>query len=321
MKASLAAEAVDHVASPLARRRFLVIHNPVAGARRGRHLRAVIERLIGAHGAEVEVRATTGRGDAEAIARSVLPGTVDAVVAAGGDGTINEVINGLAARGDSGAAAPLGLVPLGTANVLANELRLPFGTDGIADALVFGPSRVVNLGVANGRCFSMMAGVGLDAQVVESVDPGLKRMTGKVAYAVETLSQLIRQRNRRYTVTIGGQSWEVASVVVANGRFYGGRFVCAREASLFQRRLDVCLFPGMGRWNAVRYLWGVLAGRLEHFRDYRIVPADRVFIDGPPGECVQGDGDTIARLPVEMSVSPWRLPMIVAPAAGSAQLP
>ncbi|NUB15344.1 diacylglycerol kinase family lipid kinase, partial [Azospirillum brasilense] len=114
-----------------------------------------------------------------------------------------------------------------------------------------------------------------------------------------------------YRVAVdGAEPAEVASVVVAKGHFYGGRFVCAPEARLTDPRLHVCLFPRAGRGNALRYLWGVTAGRLPHFPDYRILPARRVVIDGPAEEPVQGDGDVIARLPVEIALAPWVLPVL-----------
>ncbi|HEY0832889.1 MAG TPA: acylglycerol kinase family protein, partial [Azospirillum sp.] len=130
MTAVLAEPAVRSGADTSLRRRFLVIHNPVAGPRRARRLRAVIEVLTQRFGAEVRVQATSGRGDAEAMARAVAPGAWDALAVAGGDGTINEAVNGLAARGAEAAPVPLGIVPLGTANVLAHELGLPLDAVG-----------------------------------------------------------------------------------------------------------------------------------------------------------------------------------------------
>lgn len=301
--------------APLPRRRILVIHNPVAGARRARRLRATVEVLTQRFGAAVTVVATTGRGDAEAIARAQTADSCDALVVAGGDGTINEAINGLAARDGDAAGLPLGIVPLGTANVLAHELGLPLDPAGTAETLALGGERPVHLGLANGRCFAMMAGAGLDARVVETVSSRLKRLIGKGAYVVGTLARLA-EPGRRYRVSLGGEECEVASVIAANGHFYGGRFVCAPDARLDEPRLHVCLFPGAGRWNAVRYVWGVTAGRLHRFPDVRIVPAERLTVTGPEGEPVQGDGDVIARLPVDIAVAPWTLPVIAPPAKG-----
>lgn len=299
---------------PVTAARLLVIHNPVAGGRRARRLRAVVECLERTHGAVVEVRSTGGRGDAEAFARAVAPGSVDAVVAAGGDGTINEVINGLAVHAAAGTPVPLGIVAMGTANVLAGELGLPTDPQGIARVLAGGRMAAIHPAVANGRVFSMMAGVGLDARVVERVDTRLKRLIGKGAYVVETLVQLAVRPSHRYRVSLdGGAPEEVAAVIVAKGHFYGGRFVCAPDARLTDPNLQVCLFPRAGRWNAARYVWGVTAGRLAHFPDYRVVTAQRVTIEGPAGDAVQGDGDVAARLPVEIALAGWTLPVLVGP--------
>ncbi|AWJ85384.1 lipid kinase [Azospirillum sp. TSH58] len=306
-------ESVPETSRPAAatRRRLLIIHNPVAGARRARRLGAALAVLEQRHGAVVTLQATGGRGDAEAMARAVAPGAFDAVVAAGGDGTINEVVNGLGARGGD-SAIPLGIVPLGTGNVLAHELGLPLDAEGAARVLAEGRTLPVHLGVANGRAFAMMAGAGLDARVVEGVDTRLKRLIGKGAYAVETLARIAAGGGGPYRLAVdGGEPVEVASVIVARGHFYGGRFVCAPDARLTDPRLHVCLFPRMGRGNALRYLWGVAAGRLPRFPDYRILPARRVVIEGPAGEPVQGDGDVIARLPVEIALAPWILPVLV----------
>ncbi|WP_307833614.1 diacylglycerol/lipid kinase family protein [Azospirillum brasilense] len=307
------AESMPEASGPAAapRRRLLVIHNPVAGARRARRLGAVLELLEQRHGAAVTLRATGGRGDAEAMARAVAPGAFDAVIAAGGDGTINEVVNGLGARRGGGPAIPLGIVPLGTANVLAHELALPLDAEGAARVLAEGRPLPVHLGVANGRTFAMMAGAGLDARVVERVDPRLKRLIGKGAYAVETLARIAAGGGGPYRVAVdGGEPVEAASVIVAKGHFYGGRFVCAPDARLADPWLHVCLFPRSGRGNALRYLWGVTAGRLPRFPDYRVLPARRVVVEGPVGEPVQGDGDVIARLPVEIALAPWILPVL-----------
>ncbi len=297
-------------------RRLLVIHNPTAGGRRARRLRAVVA-MLEARGLSVAVRPTGKRGDAEAFAREADPADVDAVVAAGGDGTINEVINGLAVHAEAGQPLPLGIVPMGTANVLAAELGLTTDPARIAAAIAGGRRTMIWPAQANGRVFSLMAGAGLDARVVERVDPRVKRLIGKGAYVAETLVQLATRPDHRYRVTLDdGEPEEVASVIVAKGHFYGGRFICAPDARLTEPELHVCLFPRGGRLNALRYVWGVTAGRLARFPDYRVVTAKRVRIEGPAGDglfadAVQGDGDVLARLPVEITLAGWRLPVLV----------
>lgn len=300
---------------PPTRRRLLVIHNPVAGARRARRLAAVIAALGERHGVEVTVRATTRRGDAEAMAADLTtpgsssPAPWDAVAVAGGDGTINEAINGM--MGGGPPPLPFAVVPLGTANVLAHELGLPFDAAGVADTLALGRVQPVHLGIANGRCFAMMAGVGLDAHVVEGVDPDLKRRIGKGAYVLETLRRLACPRGGRYRITVGNTAHTVAAAIAANGHFYGGTFVCAPDARLTDPTLHLCRFERSGRWNALRYVVGVTTGLVPRFPDVPVEPVTTLRIDGPEGEPVQGDGDIIARLPVTIGVHPRTLPILV----------
>src|SRR5262249_60700955 len=148
------------------------------------------------------------------------------LVIAGGGGTINEAVNGLLSRG-GGAASPLALVPLGTANVLANEIGLVTAPAAVARTIARGAAVRAYVGIANGRCFTAMAGAGFDAHVVAHVSLRLKRLLGKGAYVLESLRQLWRFPFPRYRVTIDGQSYDAASVIVAKGHYYGGRHLRA----------------------------------------------------------------------------------------------
>ncbi|MCC7275062.1 MAG: hypothetical protein IT561_20510 [Alphaproteobacteria bacterium] len=157
--------------------RLLVIHNPTAGPRRARRLAAALDRLA-ARGRPLTLRRTSCRGDAETIARAAAADPrIRAIVVAGGDGTIDEAINGIA-----GGHAVLGILPLGTANVLAHELAIGDRLDTAARILDAGRERAIRLGIVAGRRFAMMAGAGYDAWVVARVDPALKRRLGKGAY-------------------------------------------------------------------------------------------------------------------------------------------
>jgi YegS/Rv2252/BmrU family lipid kinase len=296
-------------------RRLLVIHNPVAGWRRRHRLWAVIERLEH-RGCLVDLRETTRRGDAEAFARVALADNYDRMVVAGGDGTINEAINGLADR-----RLPLAVVPLGTANVLAAEIGLGVHSYGVARAIADGPAATVALGRIRGRDgrprrFSMMAGIGFDAHVVARVDPVLKRWTGKFAYVVASLLQLREHRDRLYDVRVDGRRYRAASVIVAKGHFYGGKFVVAPAARLHEPYLHVCLFGRTGRWAVIRYALALFAGQLHRLPDITLIRALRVEIDGPAGEPVQVDGDLDGELPVTIDIDDHILRLAV-PADGA----
>jgi YegS/Rv2252/BmrU family lipid kinase len=287
-----------------------VIHNPVAGGG-GSGLLERSLRELEALGCALRVRATKKiNGPREVAERERLEG-VDAVVAAGGDGTVNEVINGLCARAVT--PPPLAILPLGTANVLAREIGAPKAPRALAHMIASGPARAIALGQVGERRFAQMLGVGLDARVVDGVDRNLalKRRIGKGAYLWHGLAELRGFADRRYRVTIDGERHKAHWVIVANGRFWAGRFLVASRASLAVPTFQVCLFQESGLWSQLRYGVGLLTGRLEDCPGYRVIPATRLTIEGPVDEAVQGDGDVIARLPVEIRVLPEALRLIM----------
>jgi diacylglycerol kinase family enzyme len=202
-------------------------------------------------------------------------------------------------------------MPLGTANVLAAELGLPLAPERAAAVLAAGAVREIRPGIANGRLFTITVGAGFDARVVARVSPGLKRRLGKLAYAVETAREWLAMRPCRLVVTVDGRRFEAAAAVIANGHFYAGRFILAPRASLGIPTLEVCLFERGGRWPAVRYLAAMALGLLPRLWDYRIVTGTRIRIEGPADEPVQAEGDIIGRLPLEASMAPDALSIIV----------
>lgn len=260
------------------------------------------------HGCAVDLRETKASGDAERFAAEADPTAFDVVVAAGGDGTVNETINGLARSG-----LPLGLIPLGTANVLATEIGLRTDPASLARCVALGRPRPVTLGVANGRRFILMAGAGFDAHVVAGVSVPMKRRLGKGAYVLSTLRQLLVFTFPSYEVLIDNTAQHAASVIVANGRYYGGRFVCAPDASLESATLRVCLFERSGRRATIGYALAMFTGRLPKLSSFRVIEARRIEIRGRPGEPLQGDGDIIGELDVAIEVLPNALDLIYPP--------
>lgn len=289
-------------------RRVLVIYNPTAGQWRRRRLQATLRALEGL-GCPIALHETTRRGDAEAKAASLTVDDCDVVVAAGGDGTINEVANGLIAA--PGPVPPLAIIPLGTANVLAQEIGLRGRPADIAKAIAQGGRIDAHLGIANGRHFIMMAGVGFDAHVVANVDLALKRTTGKLAYVIETLSQSLRYGFPVCRVTVDGRPFTACSVVVCNGRHYGGPFVAAPRARLTHPAFEVCLLEKGGWRHVLRYGLALVLGRLHSLPDVRIESGSAIRIEGETGLPVQGDGDIIAELPVEIGVSRKTVSLVV----------
>jgi diacylglycerol kinase (ATP) len=282
--------------------RLAIVFNPTAGQRKGRRLARALALLRG-QGISVDIEKTAARGDAETIARRTPHGQT--LVVAGGDGTVNEAANGRLA----GGGGRLAVIPLGTANVLASELGIGNVAQAV-EAAASGRPMACRPGLANGRAFVMMAGVGFDAHVVASVSTRLKRLLGKGAYVLEMLRQLFRFPFPIYKVRIDGVTHEAASVIIARGRFYGGRFVVAPAARLERPEFHVCLFRRGGPWQTIRYAVALALGRLPHLSDVEIVIGQRVEIAGPAGDPVQGDGDIVARLPVTLTISPVTLELM-----------
>ena len=286
------------------RKRILVIVNPTAGSSRARRLRRIIDRLE-QHGCTIRLHETRARGDARGIAGAADYGDIDAVVVAGGDGTINEVLNGLPIDGP-----PLAILPFGTANVLAREIGLSHSPIDLADTILFGRSHSITIGEVNGRRFIMMASVGLDAQVVEHVDLALKRVVGKWAYVVEMLRQTMTAMPVTYRLCMDKTEQAASGIVIANGRHYAGRYITSPDANLEKPSLDVCCLTRSGRSATLSYLLSLLLGRFARNAGVHIGEATDLEILGPVGAPLQADGDILCRLPATIRVLPRAVQLI-----------
>ncbi|MBV9850156.1 MAG: diacylglycerol kinase family lipid kinase [Armatimonadetes bacterium] len=304
----------------------LLIFNPAAG--QGRPAEALEAARLAFSPFLREVVVTQGRGDAEAAARRAAecPGLFDAVLVAGGDGTLNEVLNGVLppssgspriGGGGGRHVLPVGLIPLGTRNVLARELGVPRG-DMAAQAAVFerGRTRVLDLGRAGGQYFSLVAGFGFDAAVVREVALPVKELIGPAAYAFATLGALARYRSTRFHLTLDGQtiSADAFLVLVANVSSYAFRQIRpAPFAAPDDGWLDICVFERAptDKVGFVTQVLAVLARR--HLRDPRVryYRARRIEIMSDPPVQAQLDGDITGLTPLTMEVVPKALTVFV----------
>jgi len=289
------------------RKRVLMISNPAAGRFNRRRCGKFLERLQYL-GCDVSSNETTKRGDAERIIMDTKAKDFDVIAVAGGDGTIGEVLNGLGHD-----RRPIAILPVGTANVLAREIGLPRSVDDIAKTVVFGPSRPISLGEANGRRFVVMASVGLDANVVERVNLKLKRHIGKLAYLYETVKQILWRSPITYRLRVGNETQEASGVIIANGRHYAGPFIAAPEANLEMPKLDVCRMTRRSRLAGASYFLSMATHRLEQRDDYVIASATSLEILGPRGQPVQADGDFLCRLPAIFRILPNAADLVFPP--------
>lgn len=289
--------------------RMLIVFNPTAGARRRRILHVALDLLHGI-GMRPEVADTVCRGHAIALAREAAQSGMRIVVAAGGDGTIAEVAAGIA-----GSDAALGVLPLGTANVLALELGLPQAPDRAAAALAMGRTALLHPGLArwpDGRelLFVQMLGAGFDAAVVHHLPVPLKRAIGKGAYVWQTLCEMPRYRFAPIRVTANGMAREAASVIVTKGRFYAGRFLLAPGADPRAEGFHVALFGHGGVLAAMRYGAALTLGMLPRLPSVSLLHAQEVGLAGAAIP-VQADGDAAGMLPAWIGPAPQPMRIVV----------
>ncbi len=302
----------------------LLVVNPAAGQGKLREalvaLKTALGPLLG------QVFETQKAGDAEAAAKQAAGQGFDAVLAAGGDGTVNEVINGLMAAPGSSGPLPLGLVPLGTQNVLASELGLPASGDlnAVASLLRAGKTRRLDLGQVGTRYFALMAGFGFDAVVVREVLKPIKDLIGPAAYAFATLGALTKYRSTVIALTLDGEEIrsEAFLVVIANAASYAYRQIkLAPFAAPDDGWLDICVFErpkldprlnrGLDRVGFASQMVSVLARR--HLRDpsVRYYRARTITLRSDPPISGQVDGETLGQTPVTIRIVPHALPVFV----------
>jgi len=295
------------VGSGSRRRCVLVIFNPIAG----RNARGKLARALGALealGVAAVVRETAAPGDAESFARAARASDFDALAIAGGDGTINEVVNGL-----EDERLPIAIFPFGTENVLAREIGVPRNPASAAGIAVEGSARAIAVGEAafeapaSVRRFLLMVGVGFDADVVHGLDLGLKRRVGKLAFAWSILVRLWRYRPVEYEVTTEDAgvrtTHRAASAVASRARYYAGPFILAPAARLADRSFQLVLFKRGSRRAALRYMVALAGGFLHRLSDVEIATATSTRIAQPAGAPVQMDGDPVGRLPVSVRIA------------------
>jgi YegS/Rv2252/BmrU family lipid kinase len=284
---------------------LLIILNRQAAQKRLDRFKAVLSLLADA-GCTYEVKETHTAGDAARYAAEADPNRINIIAIAGGDGTINDAINGFQPN-----TPPLGLIPLGTTNVLAHEIGLKTDAGTIAATLMTGAPLAVVPGQVNGHRFMMMASIGFDAHVVGGVSRAVKRRIGKIAYILEAFRQLVRYSCPHLVAKIDGKPVTAATLVVSRGRLYGGRFVMAPNADIAKAEFSVALFPRKGRLAMLGYSLALPLGLLNRCNLITHIKAQSVEAANQDGDPVQADGDITARLPAVIRLADHPITLLV----------
>jgi diacylglycerol kinase (ATP) len=280
--------------------RICIIANPAA-----RGVRARLERLQRLT-RNVVIRMTRGPGDAEAQAERAVDQGYGTLVAAGGDGTINEVVNGIGT-----APVVLGILPMGTVNVLAMELGIPFDLVSAWKVIRAGKVRLIDEATANGHIFVQMAGIGLDAQIVQRNNRQIKQVLGPLSYLLTATQVAVERPPRLRVIREGYNPVEGSFVLVGNGRFYGGPFPLFREADMQDGLLDVYVFKYMNYLHLMRYFRGMLFGSLASFSDVTHFKAKKLRVEANRHVPLEADGELAGHSPVEFTVKRRKLRVLV----------
>lgn len=285
--------------------RLLLIANPVSG----RNARTKIDRavaLLTQAGFPPDLHLTVGPGDARDAAATAAASNYDRILVAGGDGTLNEVINGIAP-----ATTPIACLPLGTVNVFALEANIPFDLAEACELAVGGTVRRISLGRINGQGFLLMASAGWDADAVARLRPRVKRWFGRLAYGLSAAEALLAGGPAPLSVTLAdGRRREGYGLVVSNCRFYGGRYVVTPQASMFSDSLEVCLLRRRGRLAMLGFAASLALGRALGPPGVEFHRVERLEVDGE-GIPVQVDGDAWGRLPVRIEAWPQAASLVL----------
>jgi diacylglycerol kinase (ATP) len=295
-------------------RQPVLIYNPTAGALR-RNPQVILQRTIAAlarGGLSPHHLATSEPGHAESLARDAVAKGADLILVLGGDGTINEAVQGLAFSN-----VPLGVLPGGTANVLAMELGLGSRLELAASRLAAFEPCPVALGRITGsfgsRHFLLMAGVGLDAVIVYNVSAGLKSAAGKLAYWVAGCGRFLN-RVDQLQVQVDSQVHQCGFALISRVRNYGGDLEIASRASLRSDDFEVVLFEGSSPLRYAWYMLGVAAKRVQGMRGVRSFRTRRVdILTTAP---LQIDGEYLGRLAVSIEIVPGALQLLLPPVHG-----
>jgi diacylglycerol kinase (ATP) len=295
----------------------VLIVNPTAGG--GRRMRQLDEarRVLRNAGIETELQSTTAAGEATVMARRAVNASRQLVIVCGGDGTVNEVVNGLAC-----SQVPLAVLPAGTANVLGKELALPRNLPRAAERIAQAPYRRIALGLAipekssgEPRYFLSVAGAGADGALVSAVRPEIKLKAGILAYWQEGLRQLTKYDFPMFRTSMSGNSIDVDAslVIVGRTKHYGGPFKITTEADLMQPEFELAFVTTRSAWRYIAYLPLIWAGKLRGARHVRFFKTNSLQCASNSASQVQiqVDGEPAGRLPVEFRIVPDALTLAI----------
>jgi YegS/Rv2252/BmrU family lipid kinase len=295
-------------------RRICVIYNPVA--RGGKAKRFLKHRDWFEHG--TIFKPTDAPHAATRIAAEAIDEGFETIVAAGGDGTLSEVLNGFGLAADGFKKARLAVIPLGTVNVFAKELELPMNLRRCWEVIEAGKERLIDVGVAEferagkpeKRFFVQLGGAGLDARAIELVNWEQKKKLLQLAYVIAGLKAL-REPQPEITCEANGKIHRGGLVLFGNGKFYGGRLPIFPHADLADGLLHVCIFEKVNLWVVARYGLGFLTGNAHPPSSVHYLQTNRFKLNSRTKTPFELEGDLVGHLGITASIHGEKLRVVV----------
>lgn len=293
----------------------VIIFNPTARGDKAKSLAPFLDSIAG----EVKLCPTRGPGDAAILAREAIESGFTTIVAAGGDGTVNEVLNGMAATGPGLERARLAVLPLGTVNVFAKELGVPGQMAQAWEVIRRGSERRIDLPLASyqhgesaqERYFVQLAGAGLDSRAIAHVRWAEKKRFGQMAYLLAGLRALREHLPVLELHLPDGRSDSGELILVGNGRYYGGRWPLFPEAEMADGLMDVLVVPRIRVIGAARIFWALQFGTLDQRAGVRHYQVHSCSIRSDRPCEFELEGDNVGMVPLNLSMKPKALRVVV----------
>ncbi len=282
--------------------------NPIAGKGKGK----LIAKSIDYHMKEMcipyDIRFTSKRKEAESISKCAAQEGFEKIVSVGGDGTIYEVINGLI-----GQKIVLGVIPAGTGNDFARSIGIERDLKKALDTIVYGEEKYIDCGLANGRYFINVAGVGFDTEILREVEKIKKHLSGKWAYLAGVFKTLFHYKHKKIEIDIDGKTYnkEILLMALANGKFYGGGMKISPDSDLEDGYIDICIIHKISKLRVLRLFPTIFAGKHINVREVTLYRAKKIKLNSATPLEVNLDGDVVGVTPLSIEVVPKAIKILI----------
>jgi diacylglycerol kinase (ATP) len=302
-----------------------IIFNPSARGEKAKKFRDYLDQMRG----DWALKPTTGPGAARELAANAVREGFETIIAAGGDGTLNEVLNGIGDAPNGFQSARLGVLPLGTINVFARELRLPLdikkvwpllnGSSGAGAELKLdlGCAEFQNNSKVERRYFAQLAGAGFDARSVELVNWEMKKKVGPAAYVLAGL-QALSGKQPQITICCNGERQTGELILIGNGKFYGGNFPVFHKSDLQDGVLDAVVFPKVNWQSLPGHVFNFVRGGLFKDGGSIYLQGKEFTLAADERASLQLEGEVVGELPAKISILPRTLRVVAPRATGAA---